>query len=111
MTERYNPPGMRMMQLFMSHELIARIDAYRRSRTVIPARTEAIRALLADALSREPVANANAGGDEISLRTAVERAQASSDDPKVREWLQWLLDQKSDGYGTLIDECEVAIHG
>lgn len=45
-----------------------------------------------------------------SLREAVERA-ARLLDGKDREVLQHFLDQRSEKYGTLIDECEVAMFG
>lgn len=111
MTTRYNPEGMQMVQVFLSNQLVQQIDAWRRAQAKIPARSDAIRQLLGDGLKGQTLDMSIDASDDISLRTAIERAQLGSTDPKVREWLQWLLDQKSDAYGTLIDECEVAIHG
>ena len=50
-----------------------------------------------------------------TLRAAVEHAMTKltneERDLQAREVLQALLDQKSDEYGTLCDECDVAMFG
>ena len=111
MTTRYSPIDAQLVQLFLPNQLVQQIDAWRRTQTKIPPRSEAIRQLIADELKGKSFDVKSTNDTEISLRVAIERAQAGSPDAQVREWLQWLLDQKSDAYGTLIDECEVAIHG
>lgn len=47
----------------------------------------------------------------LSLREALEHALSRCDDDEAREQIKLLLAQRVEKYGTLVDECEVVIHG
>lgn len=49
----------------------------------------------------------------MTLREAIEHARDAlrPDQVEERKHLQALLDQKSEGYDSLLDECEEAIYG
>jgi hypothetical protein len=48
---------------------------------------------------------------EMTLREALEHALAGTLDDEARKHIELLLAQRVEKYGTLIDECEVAIYG
>ena len=47
----------------------------------------------------------------MTLREALEHALAGTLDDEARKHIELLLAQRVEKYGTLIDECEVAIYG
>jgi hypothetical protein len=49
----------------------------------------------------------------LSLREALEKARDAlpASEDEARKLIQALLDQQSEEYGTLVDECEIAIFG